>query len=395
MSVLLDSEPVLTNRDIAELTEWRRMLHQHPELSGEEKKTAARVVEMLQETRPDRILTNLGGYGVAAIYDSHRAGPSVLLRCELDGLPIQEMNPELPHSSQVPGKGHLCGHDGHMATLAATARWLGRHRPARGRVILLFQPAEEDGSGAQKVVEDPRFADIQSDFAFALHNFPSLPLGHAVIAEGPMNCSSRGMKIVLSGRTAHASQPENGISPALAVSSLIGDLLSLGQGEAAADPNFALVTVTHARLGETAFGISPGEAELWVTLRTQRDDTMTALVERAEGIVRETSSASGLKNAISYHDVFHHCENDPDAARKIETALTAENVPLAVAELPMRGSEDFGRFRAFTKSAMFLLGSGTNSASLHNPDFDYPDDLIPIGARVFVRTIRPLCHDPI
>lgn len=395
MSDIGTSETILTNSDIAELTAWRRDLHRHPELSGEEEQTATRVTDMLEETGPDRLLTGLGGHGVAAVYEGSGVGPTVLLRCELDGLPIDEVNPALPHRSQVAGKGHVCGHDGHMATLAATARWLGRNRPSRGRVVLLFQPAEEDGSGAKRVIEDPNFAAIAPDYAFAYHNFPGLPLGHAVIAPGPMNCASRGMKIVLEGHTAHASQPEKGISPAAALASLIGGLVGLGQGNDAADPDFALVTVTHARMGEPAFGISPGRAELWATLRTQKDDTMTALVGRAESLVAQAAGDSCLAHAISYHDVFHHCENDPEAAQRLETALRAQNVPLARTELPLRGSEDFGRFRDCARSAMFLLGSGTDSASLHNPDFDFPDDLIPIGARVFAAAIRPLCHDPV
>ncbi|WP_319825938.1 amidohydrolase [Thalassovita sp.] len=393
MSDICSPKAVLTNSDIVALTEWRRELHRHPELSGEEEQTAKRVIAMLQDTNPDQILTPLGGHGVAAIYEGRVSGPSVLLRCEMDGLPIEEINPQLPHRSQEPGKGHLCGHDGHMATLAGTARWLGRNRPTRGRVILLFQPAEEDGSGAENVIADPRFNNIVPDYAFAMHNFPSLPLGHAVVAAGPMNCASRGMKIILQGLTAHASQPEKGSSPAIALSALLTELAALGHGDDAADPNFALVTVTHAKLGEPAFGISPGHAELRVTLRTQKDETMAALVARAEHAVAVASSNSRLKHTITYHDVFNHCENDPDAADRLKEAMQAEGIPLARAELPMRGSEDFGRFRNHAKAAMFLLGSGTDSPSLHNPDFDFPDELISIGALIFVRVINPLCYE--
>ncbi|WP_347309657.1 M20/M25/M40 family metallo-hydrolase [Defluviimonas sp. SAOS-178_SWC] len=128
-------------------------------------------------------------------------------------------------------------------------------------------------------------------------------------------------------------------------------------------------------------------------LKAEKDEAMTALVARAEQAVAQASARSRLKHAVTYHDVFHHCENDPDAARRLEDALQAEGVPRAIAELPMRRSEDFGRFRSHSKSAMFLLGSGTGSPSLHNPDFDFPDELIAVGARVFVRALRPLCYD--
>lgn len=118
---------------------------------------------------------------------------------------------------------------------------------------------------------------------------------------------------------------------------------------------------------------------------------MAALVERAKRLVESSANTSRLDHLITYHDVFHHCENDPDAARVLEAAVRAEGIPIATTELPMRGSEDFGRFGGHARSAMFLLGSGTDSPSLHNPDFDFPDDLIAVGGRVLVRTIKNLC----
>jgi amidohydrolase len=385
------SQRILTHSDLADITAWRREMHRHPELSGQEVNTAARVVAMLDPTRPDLVLTGLGGHGVAAIYDSGSPGPSVMLRCELDALPITELNDALPHRSTVPGKAHLCGHDGHMAILIATARWLGRNRPEAGRVILMFQPAEEDGSGAQKVIEDPRFGQILPDVAFALHNFPGIALGHAVLPEGPANCASRGMKIMLKGRTAHASQPETGTSPAAALAHLIETLTPLGSGGDAGQADFALVTVTHARLGEEGFGTTPGDAELHVTLRTQKDDGMATLVQEAEDRVTRAAAHWGLRSDITYHDIFRHCENAPEAVRVLRDALKAESIPSAPASGPLRGSEDFGRFGDHAPAAMFLLGSGHDTASLHNPDFDFPDALIPIGARIFTRVIETLC----
>ncbi len=165
-----------TNRDLVELTAWRRKLHRQPEISNEEEKTAAEVVAFLADTGPDKVLTGLGGHGVAAIYDSGEVGPTVMFRSELGALPIHEVS-GVPHVSLVPGKGHMCGHDGHTAILAALGRQLGRRRPARGRVVLMFQPAEETGNGAAGVVADPRFGKIAPDFAFSLHNLPGVPFG--------------------------------------------------------------------------------------------------------------------------------------------------------------------------------------------------------------------------
>ncbi len=379
--------PYLSNSDIAELTDWRRHLHRFPELSGQERQTAQMVQAALAQCAPDKTVTGLGGHGVAAIYDGAAPGPTVMLRCELDALPIQELGTP-PYRSEIPGKGHLCGHDGHMAIMAGVARWLGRNRPQRGRVILLFQPAEEDGSGARQVIADPQFAALAPDIALSLHNFPGLPLGHASIAAGPMNCASRGMKIMLTGRTAHASEPENGVSPALALAALIPELTGLKRGVETADPDFALATVTHAQLGEPAVGIAPGYAELWVTLRTQLDAAMAQMVAKAEALVTTTAAAHGLTAQISYQDIFQHCVNDAAATRLLTDALDAEGIQWSKGDLPMRASEDFGCFGAQAKSAMVLLGAGKNRPGLHNPDYDFPDALIPIGGRVFIRALR-------
>lgn len=376
----------LSNQDVVELVEWRRELHRRPELSGDERETARAVRGFLEGTRPDRIVAGLGGHGVAAVYEGAEPGPTLMFRAELDGLPITEVS-DIPHRSTVPGNGHMCGHDGHMATLAALARGLGRRRPRRGRAVVLFQPAEENGAGAAAVVDDPKFQEIRPDFAYALHNMPGMPLGRAGLAEGPANCASRGMRVVLTGRTAHASMPEHGVSPMAAVARLMPALTALGSGDGLG-PEFAMVTVTHARLGEPAFGIAPGEAELWATLRTLTDGRMDGLVERAERLVMDAARESGLGHEIDYHDVFRHCENAPSAVAHLRRAMEAEGVPCDPDVPPMRGSEDFGRFGDHAASAMFLLGAGEEHPSLHNPDYDFPDDLIAIGARVFMRTLR-------
>lgn len=377
----------LSATDLAVLSDWRHLLHRHPELSGAEAATAARVVEALTPTSPDRLMTGLGGHGVAAVYEGAAPGPAVMLRCELDALPIEEVGTP-PYRSETPGTAHLCGHDGHMAILAGVARWLGQNRPVRGRAILLFQPAEEDGAGAARVIADPLFAEIRPDIALALHNMPGVPLGHARLAPGVMNCASRGAKIVLTGRTAHASQPETGVSPAAAMARLVTELTALGRGGDQADPGFSLVTITHARLGEPAFGVAPGRAEIWATLRTQRDAGMEALVAAAEAAVAEAARDSGLGHAVSYHDVFRHCENAPGATALLANALAAEGVPTDATGLPMRASEDFGRFGDVAEAAMMLLGAGVNAPALHNPDYDFPDPLIDTGARIFIRCLQ-------
>lgn len=381
----------LTDRDIAELTAFRHALHRAPEVSGAEAGTAAAVAAMLGATDPDRLVVGLGGHGVAAVYRGAAPGPVVMLRCELDGLPIEDLS-AVPHRSQTAGVGHQCGHDGHMATLMALSRGLARRRPARGTAVLLFQPAEETGAGAAAVLADPKFAALAPDYAFAMHNMPGLPLGTAALAEGPANCASQGLRLVFTGRTSHASAPEAGVSPGPALARLIPGLTALGPG-GAVEPGFRLVTVTHARMGEPAFGIAPGHAELWLTLRTLMDADMAALHAAAVGMAQAEARAAGLQLEISAHDVFAACANHPEATAILRDAIAAEGLPVTSEGVPMRASEDFGRFGAGAKAAMFLLGAGEDHPRLHNPDYDFPDSLIPTGGNVMMRALRGLLGD--
>ncbi|MEO3389165.1 amidohydrolase [Mesorhizobium sp. CAU 1741] len=378
----------LTNQDIADLVAFRRELHRFPEISNEEEQTARRVVEFAADTGPSEVLTNLGGYGVALVYDSGIPGPTVLFRSELDALPIEELS-EIPHRSTVHGKSHMCGHDGHTAILAALARQFGRQKPATGRVVLMFQPAEETGNGAAGVVADPRYDTIRPDFAFSLHNLPGTPLGHVRLKPGVVNCASRGMRIMFEGKTAHSSMPETGTSPMMAMTHLMPALASLGGGSFHED-DFAMVTVTHASMGEAVFGIAPGHAEVWATLRTRLDERMEGLCSAAEALAQREAAAHGLRHTIDYHEIFVASLNAPEAVDHLRAALEAEGVAHDGEELPMRASEDFGIFGHTSKSAMLFLGAGVDVPALHNPDYDFPDDLIAIGAGIFMRTARNL-----
>lgn len=377
----------LTNHDMIELAAWRHRLHAMPEISGEEVQTAAEVVRFLAATHPKKIIEGIGGTGVAVIYDSGIPGPTILFRAELDALPIEEVGTPA-HRSQIPGKSHMCGHDGHMTVLAALGRQFGRQHPKQGRAVLLFQPAEETGAGAAAVIADPKFAEIKPEYSFSLHNLPGLPLGHVWLKEGVANCASRGLKITFFGRTAHASMPETGISPIPAVSKLMPALTALGTGSITTE-DLVLATVTHATVGEPAFGIAPGQGEVWVTLRTMTDGKMDALIEAAENLVSEAADEAGLEYALEYHDIFSHCENHPKATALLRAAMDAEGVTHEPGEA-LRASEDFGRFGQVSKSAMFFLGAGKDKPALHNPNYDFPDDLIPIGAHVFLRLAQQI-----
>ncbi|HAH57338.1 MAG TPA: amidohydrolase, partial [Bacteroidales bacterium] len=255
-----------------ELISLRHQLHREPELSGNEVKTAHKIEAFARKYTPDQLITGLGGHGIAAIYNGKKPGPGVLIRCDMDALPIQEINEDLEYRSTTAGLAHKCGHDGHMAIAAGLLPLLAENKPEKGRVVILFQPAEETGQGAEKVIKDPEFDQIKPDFCFALHNLPGFASGSIIIGKNTFASASVGLIVKLNGRTAHAAEPEKAITPAPAIAALIGHLPELANPGEIRD--FSLLTIIHARIGERAFGTTPGYAELMATLRAYTNDQL-------------------------------------------------------------------------------------------------------------------------
>lgn len=365
-----------------EIVGLRHALHQRPELPGQERETARQIVGFLSALHPEALYTELGGTGVAALFAGKAPGPTLLLRAELDALPIRELTPG-PYRSLRPEVSHACGHDGHMAILAAVGRQLAARRPARGRVVLLFQPAEETGSGAAAVLGDPRFAALAPDFVFALHNLPGFPLGQVLVRDGAFAAASRGATIALAGATAHAAQPETGRSPALAMARIIEGLARLPAEVAGG--GFALATVVGAQLGKRAFGTAPGAAEIWATLRSETDQGMDRVVAYTEGLAAEQAARYGLDWSLDYDDIFAATENSP-IANEVVRGCSGEGGVVELAA-PFRWSEDFGRFTAIAPGALFGLGAGAGVPELHNGDYDFPDELIGPATMIFRRII--------
>ena len=372
--------------DETDLVQLRRHLHAAPELSGREENTARELSQRLEALGPDELITGLGGHGVAAVFEGASPGRCVLLRSEMDALPIEERS-DVQHRSNSPGIAHLCGHDGHMAMLYGAARRIAVERPSSGRFIALFQPAEETGAGGPAVAADPRFRALAPDLAFALHNLPGESIGEVHVRAGSMNCASRGMEVSFRGRTSHAAHPEDGKSPALAMCELVRDLTNL---EIQSESNcYRGVTVVHAQLGEAALGTSPGDARGLATLRTERDDDMARLVESAIALSESTAARSGLAHTIRFEDVFDATTNSAAGTKLVERA--ADEVGLAVRPLdvPLRWSEDFGvLIEASGGGALIAIGSGVEQPQLHAPDYDFPDELIPHGVSLFEKIVR-------
>ncbi len=363
---------------------FRHLLHQSPELSGYEAETARRVIDFVKPFAPSAIIDNLGGYGVAVVYDFGANGPTLLFRCETDALPIQDINTH-DHRSTVPGVSHKCGHDGHAAIVASLAPWLSRCSFSGGRVVLLFQPAEETGKGAKAVIEDARFAPYRPDFAFALHNVPGYPLHEVVWVAEQFSPTVQSIAVSLFGKESHASEPENGINPTLAIADLIRAFDALVVADPAR-PDFALLTPVCINMGQKQYGISAGYGELHLTLRTWTPTRMNELVASLEHALRTVTEQHALRYETAWFDYFPTTFNDARCNEAITTAAVENGLSLRKRPTPFKFGEDFGWFTQHFRGAMFGLGAGETVPALHNPDYDFPDALIASGGAMF-RTI--------
>ncbi len=360
------------------LIQLRRTLHQFPEVALEESQTAQRILEFFEPLKPDQVIEKLGGMGLAFVFKGEKPGKRLLFRCELDGLPIEDLK-KTDHQSQIKGKGHLCGHDGHMAIICGLGEKLAKNRPKTGEVILLFQPAEETGDGAKAVLADPRFEQIRPDQAFALHNLPGYPIHQVVMRTGTFAAGSTGMTIYFKGKTSHSAHPDAGINPAQAIAKLIQKLPELTkQAE-----GFALLTLIHAELGSLAFGTSAGKGSLSMTLRAFVQQDLDELVEKVKNLARTIAKAERLEVDFGFVEQFAVSVNDLELYKVVEK--TAKNLELDLVEKPepFRWSEDFGLFSQICPSFLFGLGAGENCPQLHEGTYDFPDELIETGVGMF------------
>ena len=372
-----------------DIAAFRRALHARPELSEHETETAKSIVDRLSQSAPDEIIDGLGRMrtGVCAVYDSGRPGPTVLIRAELDALPIQESN-TFAHRSTSPGVSHKCGHDGHMATLVAVGDGLREKPVERGRVYLLFQPAEETGTGASAVIEDERFRALTPpDFVYAFHNVPRYPRGRVLIRDGLFAQASVGFIVRFHGKTSHSSYPEYGVNPSRAVTALVTAVNSFDTAMADRVGAPVLGTISYAELGVAEkgpnFGTSPGEATVMGVVRAHRTEDLELLREHLADVAGQLAADSALTHELDWYEAFAATESDSECVDVIERA--ALDAGLAVERLgePFRWSEDFGYFTSAFTGAFFGLGSGVDQPQLHDDGYDYPDELIEIGARLY------------
>ncbi|MBU1369141.1 MAG: amidohydrolase [Bacteroidetes bacterium] len=372
--------------NIEKLVALRRELHTNPELSGKEVETHKRLKAFLSPLNADEMIENLGGNGLALVFKGKEKGKKTLFRADIDALPITEKT-ALAYASQNAGVAHVCGHDGHSTILAGLAMRLAEKRPQKGEVILLFQPAEETGEGAQQVIDDPKYEKLKPNLAFALHNLPGFDNNTIIIKRDTFAAASVGLKIKLHGRTAHASQPETGLSPAFALAEIIKGFTEMAERWTQSE-KFKLLTLTYAKLGEQAFGTAPGEAECWMTIRSYEDEALHEMEDECVKSAKQIADRNGIAIELSRHEPFAATVNDAQATAMIEKAAEANSLKIIQLDTPFKWSEDFGQFGQCSPIALFGIGSGLKQPALHNPDFNFPDSLIDPAVDMFEHLCR-------
>ncbi len=371
-----------------ELISLRHHLHKNPELSGKENNTSSTIQNFVNKYTPSYML-NLGETGLAFVFDSETPGETTMIRAELDALPITEES-NIKHKSINKDIAHLCGHDGHMTIVAGLAKELSNNPPKKGKVVLLFQPAEETGEGAHAVIQDKKFRKIAPDYIFALHNIPGAALGNILIKEDTFAAASKGMTIKLFGKTSHAGEPEKGLSPTNALADIIGEVNKIKSDLMHNFSGTVLLTIVNVQLGEIAFGTSPGYAEIRITLRAFNDPDLDLLTKMLETQIYKIAKTEQLKAEITYSEVFPATTNSTICNDIIKKSSSAAGLKVEELKEPFSWSEDFGYFTQTIKGGFFGLGSGENQPALHNPNFDFPDKLIEKGIEVFNGIIKQI-----
>jgi len=324
---------------------------------------------------------------MAAVFNGNEDGPTILFRCDMDALPIEEKN-DVKYKSNVPGVSHVCGHDGHMAIVSGLAVKFSEQPIERGKIILLYQPSEENGEGAKNSIERLRELDLIPNYAIALHNLPKHPFGSVIMGKYTFSAASKGLIINLTGRNSHAAYPERGLNPSVAVAEIIQLLNGLKDNVNFKD--FVLITLIHVTVGEVAFGTSPGSATIMATLRAFNDDDMALLSSNAVNASSQIANNHGLEITTSFTDDYPASVCNPELTHLMESVCGETNRLVVYLDTPNRWSEDFAHFTACCPSLIFGLGSGENQPDIHSPDYDFPDSIIMDGVELMETIARKL-----
>ena len=355
----------------------RHTLHQAAELSGQEYRTKKILMDFLRrETQLE--IVDCGAWFYAYYEPEHTLSQSpIAFRADFDALPIPETI-DLPYASQTPGVSHKCGHDGHSAALAGLALTLEKNGADRP-VYLIFQHAEEVGGGGEMCAKLLREKQISEVYAF--HNWSGFPEGAVLVRPGTVQCASKGLTIRFQGKTAHASQPGDGINPSKAVAELL-----LAVEKSSENPKYrglVLTTPIHVEIGEKNFGIAASTAEVSFTLRAEYEKELDVLEAEIQGTAEKLAEEEHLKVFFEEQDVFPETANDPGCAERVIRAAERTGIFLHPMEKPFRASEDFGWYQKECPGAMFYIGNGENYPPIHTTGYDFNDRILEVAVKMF------------
>lgn len=370
-----------------EMTAWRRHLHTNPEFGFEEKNTAAFVVEKLREFGVEDIVTGIGGTGVVATLRSGTGNRAIGLRADMDALRIDEAG-DVPYKSGTPGTMHACGHDGHTTMLLGAARVLATEGGFDGTVRLIFQPAEEWGKGMQAMLDDGLLTRFPMDEAYGVHNMPGIPVGRFATRTGAFMAGEDNFEITIKGLGGHAAWPHQGNDALVAACSVVTNLQTIVSR--AVDPaKFSIVSVTELITDGTRNAIA-GSARILGDARNF-DPTVSERVEATMRRIAEgTASAHGCTAEIRYTREFVPLINEAEvtaAAGDAATAVAGDADLVTMDAAPIGGSEDFARLLIPVPGNFMMIGNG-DSAPLHNPRYDFNDEILPQGVNFFTEITR-------
>ena len=370
-----------------ELMNFRRNLHAHPELSGQEKETQRRIKEKLSQhgIQPTQ---DVGQFGTLYTF-RFGDGPHLLVRVDIDALAIREVN-DFEHRSTYDGISHKCGHDGHATIGVGLALKLQEEPLVSGTVSVLFQPSEENGEGARGILDDPSFDVHAFDAAVALHNIPGAPHHQVLWKYKNFTPAVQSLIIRLKGRTAHAAQPLTGENPTYAISEIVQEALRLEETDEK-HPNYRLITPVYTEIGSKDYGNSAGYGEIHFTIRSWLQKDMEAATEAIIQSASNIATQHRLAMDTEILAVFAANQNAKEVVDAVRKAAGALDLDDHERSEPFPWGEDFGLFTQHIPGAMFGLGSGVNTPALHNPDYDYPDDITLTGVNLFYEIAKDFC----
>ena len=375
----------------AEMRKWRQHLHQFPETAFEETQTAAFISEKLTSFGLD-VHQGLGRTGVVATLSAGNSKKKIALRADMDALFIQEQN-IFSHASCHDGKMHACGHDGHSAMLLGAASYLSKNRHFDGTVYFIFQPAEEGRAGAKQMINDGLFDQFPADCVFGMHNFPDIPVGHFAVKTGAMMASSDSFEIIITGKATHAAIPHLGCDPIVVAAQLINSLQTIVSRNI--DPaDCAVLSITQIHAGNTWNAI-PESVVLRGTFRSFNENVKTLIVDKMTQLVNSICTGFDVSVKIQFnpenegYPVTFNTQAETAIALKAAQAVAGDTC-VNQNPTPSMGAEDFSFMLQEKPGCYIWIGNGSseNSCLLHNPHYDFNDEILPVGAAYWVKLVE-------